>query len=193
MIKIGITGGIGSGKSVVGEILKLYNIPLYDADREAKKLNDTSDVVRNKLIFHFGNDIYIDGLLNRKKFAELIFNNKENLKIANSIIHPELAKHFLEWCKNYTNSPIVAIEAAILIEAGFIHYIDKLITVYSPEQLRIERVIKRDDTSLDNVKSRINNQLPEKDRIKLSNYIIRNDGKHSLLRQVSEIINNIEL
>ena len=114
MIKIGVTGGIGSGKSVVGEILKLHNIPLFDADKEAKLLNNSSKIVQRKLISHFGSEIYSDGVLNRKKLAELIFNNEENLKIANAIIHPELAKSFIYWCNNQNKSDIVAIEAAIL-------------------------------------------------------------------------------
>ena len=191
MIKIGVTGGIGSGKSVVGEILKLHNIPLFDADKEAKLLNNSSKIVQRKLISHFGSEIYSDGVLNRKKLAELIFNNEENLKIANAIIHPELAKSFIYWCNNQNKSDIVAIEAAILIEAGFLKYIDKLITVYSPEELRIERVMRRDGSSRDEIIARMKNQIREEEKLKLSDYVIINDAHHSLIQQVTNVINLI--
>ena len=191
MIKIGVTGGIGSGKSVVGEILKLHNIPLFVADKEAKLLNNSSKIVQRKLISHFGSEIYSDGVLNRKKLAELIFNNEENLKIANAIIHPELAKSFIYWCNNQNKSDIVAIEAAILIEAGFLKYIDKLITVYSPEELRIERVMRRDGSSRDEIIARMKNQIREEEKLKLSDYVIINDGHHSLIQQVTNVINLI--
>ena len=176
MIKIGITGGIGSGKSVVCDILRLHNIAVYDADKESKHLVNTSKTIRNKLINQFGSAIYTDNELNRKLFGELIFNNEDNLKIANSIIHPEVANSFI---------------SAILIEAGFKKYIDKLITVYAPEELRINRVVNRDKTSIENIKARINNQISEEEKIQFSDYIIINDNSNSLIMQVSEIIEDL--
>mgnify|MGYP001026061928 FL=1 len=191
MIKIGITGGIGSGKSVVCDILRLYNIAVYDADKESKHLVNTSKTMRNKLINQFGKAIFTDNELNRKLFGELIFNNEDNLKIANSIIHPEVANSFIEWCQHHSSSSIVAIESAILIEAGFKKYIDKLITVYAPEELRINRVVNRDKTSVENIKARINSQISEEEKIQFSEYIIINDNSNSLIMQVSEIIENL--
>ena len=191
MIKIGITGGIGSGKSVVCNILRLHNIAVYDADKESKLLTDTSKTIRNKLINHFGSAIYTDNELNRKLLGEIIFNNEDNLKIANSIIHPEVANSFINWCQHHSSSSIVAIESAILIEAGFKKYIDKLITVSAPEALRINRVINRDNTRVESVKARINSQISEEERIRLSDYIIFNDNSNSLILQVSEIIENL--
>lgn len=191
MIKIGVTGGIGSGKSVVCEILRLHNIPVYDADKEAKILNNSSSTIREKLISHFGKDIYIDNKLNRKLFAELIFNNEENLKTANSIIHPEVALSFINWCQLHSNSKIIAIESAILIEAGFKNFIDKLITIYTPENIRVRRVANRDNISEKSIKARMNNQISEEDKIQMSDFVILNDERHSLILQVSEIINNL--
>lgn len=190
MIKVGITGGIGSGKSMVCDIFRLYDIPIFDADTEAKKLNDTSPSVRNQLIYHFGNDIYENDKLNRKKFAELIFNNERNIKIANSVIHPEVANCFVEWCRN-KNNPIVIIEAALLIEAGFNQFVDKVITVYTPKELRINRVIQRDQISRNQVEARMLNQMPEEEKIKHSDFVIYNDNRHSLIDQVSKIIDNL--
>ena len=178
MIKIGITGGIGSGKSVVCNILRLHNIAVYDADKESKHLTNTSKTIRNKLINHFGSAIYTDNELNRKLLGEIIFNNEDNLKIANSIIHPEVANSFIKWCQHHSSSSIVAIESAILIEAGFKKYIDKLITVSAPEALRINRVINRDNTRVESVKARINSQISEEERIRLSDYIIFNDNSN---------------
>ena len=191
MIKIGITGGIGSGKSVVCNILRLHNIAVYDADKESKHLTNTSKTIRSKLINHFGSAIYTDNELNRKLLGEIIFNNEDNLKIANSIIHPEVANSFIKWCQHHSSSSIVAIESAILIEAGFKKYIDKLITVSAPEALRINRVINRDNTRVESVKARINSQISEEERIRLSDYIIFNDNSNSLILQVSEIIENL--
>ena len=191
MIKIGITGGIGSGKSVVCNILRLHNIAVYDADKESKHLTNTSKTIRNKLINHFGSAIYTDNELNQKLLGEIIFNNEDNLKIANSIIHPEVANSFIKWCQHHSSSSIVAIESAILIEAGFKKYIDKLITVSAPEALRINRVINRDNTRVESVKARINSQISEEERIRLSDYIIFNDNSNSLILQVSEIIENL--
>lgn len=191
MIRIGITGGIGSGKSVICDILRLHGIPVFDADKQAKFLNNSSSIIKEKLINHFGEDIYIDSRLNRKLFSELIFKNEDNLKIANSIIHPEVANSFIEWCQINSNYNIVAIESAILIEAGFKKYIDKLITVFTPEELRIRRVANRDNTNAENIKARIKNQISEEEKIKNSDYIIVNDNSQSLIKQVSEILNKL--
>ena len=191
MIRIGITGGIGSGKSIICDILRLHDIPVFDADKEAKLLNNSSSIIKEKLIIHFGEDIYIDNKLNRKLLSELIFKNEDNLKIANSIIHPEVANSFIEWCQNISNYNIVAIESAILIEAGFKKYIDKLITVFTPEELRIRRVANRDNTNAENIKARIKNQISEEEKIKNSDYIIVNDNSQSLIKQVSEILNKL--
>lgn len=188
---IGVTGGIGSGKSVVCDIFHIYNIPIYDADKEAKVLNDKSPIIREKLTQHFGSDIYTEGKLEKKKFASLIFNNEENLKIANSIIHPEVAKHFLEWCKKKENYPLVIIDAAILIEAGFDKYVDKIIKVHSPLELRTARVAKRDNTNKTQVESRMQRQLPEEEKARISDWVITNDEEKSLIKQVSIILEEL--
>ncbi len=189
---IGITGGIGSGKSVVCDIFRMHNVPIFDADNEAKALNDSSPIIREKLTAHFGSDIYNEGKLDKKKFASLIFNNEDNLKIANSIIHPEVATHMLEWCKKRENHPLVIIDAAILIEAGFDKYVDKIITIYSPTELRTERVVKRDNTSRDQVESRMKRQIPEEEKIKAADWVIINDEKDSLIKQVSTILDEVQ-
>ncbi|MDD2298814.1 MAG: dephospho-CoA kinase [Fermentimonas sp.] len=191
MIKIGVTGGIGSGKSVVCDIFKLHNIPVFDADTEAKKLNDTSPRIRKQLIYHFGSDIYDNDRLIRRKFADLIFSNEQNMKIANSIIHPEVADCFVDWCNNYKDKPFVIIDAALLIEAGFHQFVDKVITVYAPEEIRIERVMKRDHINRDQVEARMNNQMQEEEKIKLSDFVIYNDNCHSLIEQVSRVISKL--
>ncbi len=181
MIKLGVTGGIGSGKSVVCDVLRLHNIPIFDADREAKKLNDTSPVIREKLINNFGPDLYRNNRLDRKKLAHLIFNNEENLRKTNAIIHPELAKHFNKWVNQREHHAVVAIDAAVLYEAGFQSLLDKTILVMAPREIRIERAAKRDRLSQEQITARANSQMNDEEKVKLADFIIRNDGRHSLL------------
>lgn len=191
MIKLGVTGGIGSGKSVVCEVLRLHDIPVYDADLEAKNLNDTSPVIREKLIEAFGAELYKNDKLDRKKLAQLIFNDEKNLHRVNSIIHPELAKHFEKWTDERIEHPIAAIDAAVLFEAGFQQFVDKTITVFSPVETRIERVVKRDNLTKEQILSRINSQMSDEEKIRLSDFVIINDNKHSILEQVSTILKTI--
>lgn len=191
MIKLGVTGGIGSGKSVVCEVLRLHDIPVYDADLEAKRLNDTSPVIREKLIEAFGAELYKNDKLDRKKLAQLIFNDEKNLRQVNSIIHPELAKHFEKWTDGRMEHSIVAIDAAVLFEAGFQQFVDKTITVFSPIETRIERVVKRDNLTKEQILSRINSQMSDEEKIRLSDFVIINDNKHSILEQVSTILKTI--
>lgn len=191
MIKLGVTGGIGSGKSVVCEVLRLHDIPVYDADLEAKNLNDTSPVIREKLIEAFGAELYKNDKLDRKKLAQLIFNDEKNLRQVNSIIHPELAKHFEKWTDGRMEHSIVAIDAAVLFEAGFQQFVDKTITVFSPIETRIERVVKRDNLTKEQILSRINSQMSDEEKIRLSDFVIINDNKHSILEQVSTILKTI--
>lgn len=191
MITIGITGGIGSGKSVVSEIFRLHGIPLYNADREAKKLNDSSSYIREQLTRQFGEDIYRDGLLDRKKLAAIIFQDSHQLSFVNSIIHPELAKHFAGWCQQRANYPMVVLDAALLIEAGFHQFVDKVIMVQAPKALRIARVMQRDGMGVDEVEARMKSQLPEEEKMKYADFVICNDNKHSLIHQVSEVVKRV--
>ena len=191
MITIGVTGGIGSGKSVVCDIFRLQGIPVYDADSEAKELNDTSPVIRAQIIRHFGDELYRDGRLDRKAFASLIFRDEHKLALANAIIHPELANHFLEWRGRQQHHPMVVIDAALLIEAGFNKWVDKVVTVYAPKEVRLQRTIARDRLSADQVEARMSRQLPEEEKIKQSDFIIYNDNRHSLIQQVSDLIRKL--
>ncbi|MEA4996257.1 MAG: dephospho-CoA kinase [Petrimonas sp.] len=191
MIKLGVTGGIGSGKSVVCEVLRLHGIPVFDADREAKKLNETSPVIREKLINNFGPDLYLNDRLDRKKLASLIFNNKENLRTTNAIIHPELAKHFVKWADQRKHYAVVAIDAAVLFEAGFQSLLDKTIIVLAPLETRIERAVKRDHLSKEQVMARASSQMKDEEKARLADFTIHNDGRHSLLEQVEQILQEV--
>lgn len=188
MIKLGVTGGIGSGKSVVCDVLRLHDIPVYDADLEAKNLNDTSPVIRKKLTESFGQDLYRNNRLDREKLAHLIFNNEENLRTANSIIHPELAKHFMEWAEQRKHHPVIALDAAVLFEAGFQSVLDKTIIVLAPLEVRIERAVKRGNLTKEQITARANSQMSDKEKAELADFIIENDGQHSLLEQVDKIL-----
>ena len=189
MIILGVTGGIGSGKTLVCDLLRIHGIPVYDADKEAKDLNDSSPVIKEKLTELFGNDLYTGAKLNRSKLAEHIFNDKEKLLIVNKLIHTELAKHFLDWTQLHNNYPIVAIDAAVLFEANFQKYVTATITVTAPEDIRIERVLNRDKhLTIEQIKARINSQMSEEEKIKLSDFIMTNDNNHSIIEQVSNIL-----
>lgn len=188
MVTIGITGGIGSGKSVVSELFRICGVPVYDADAEAKKLNDTSETIREQLMRHFGQDLYRGHKLDRKKLARIIFSDPQNLRTANSIIHPELRKNFLEWAVRHSHCPVTGLDAALLFEAKFGDMVDKIVTVYAPADLRIVRAARRDNTDEKSIVERAKHQLPDEIKMKLSDFIIFNDGRHSVIQQVEDLL-----
>lgn len=188
MIKIGITGGIGSGKSIVASLLNLHGIPVYLADTESKILTATSPVIRGKLIALLGKELYTEeGLLNKKLLASYIFSNPEYLKEVNAIIHPEVKRHFTEWAERQL-SEFCAIESAILFESEFNQTVDKSLMVYAPLELRIGRAMQRDNVSREEIISRINNQLPDETKKERSDYVIHNDDIQALLPQVGRFL-----
>lgn len=193
MLKLGITGGIGSGKSTVSQLLSLLGVPVYIADIESRKLTATSPVIKIKLIEAFGEDLYDGDVLNKSLLASYIFNDPKKLRIANNIIHPEVEKHFLNWVDLHSNYPIVAHEAAILFESGLNQLMDKVVTVYTPIEIRINRVMKRDGVDRQKVEERINSQMSDEEKMKLSDFTILNDGKHSLIAQTLELIYNLNI
>ncbi|MGB1210963.1 MAG: dephospho-CoA kinase [Lacinutrix venerupis] len=173
MITVGLTGGIGSGKTTVAKAFEALDIPIYIADDEAKKLMNNSKVIRRKLIKLFGEEAYLNGTLNKPYLAKAIFNNKELLKKMNAIVHPKVGKHFVKW-KNKQTAPYVIKEAAILFENGSYKNYDYIITVTAPEETRIKRVLKRDNSNIKKVKAIIANQWPDIEKIKLSDFVIEN-------------------
>lgn len=190
MFKVGITGGIGSGKSTVCKIFETFGIPVFNADIEAKNLLDTKEVI-NFYFKEFGTDVFTNNTLDRKKIAELLFTNKEAIKKVNSFIHPLVYKQFENWCKkNYTEQYIIK-EAALLFESGLNKKIDFNILVIAPLNIRIERVKKRDNISKDKIIERINNQWDDKQKIVMADAIIQNDENQMLLPQILELHNKI--
>ena len=187
MIKVGITGGIGSGKTTICNFFRILNIPVFEADIEAKRILDNSQVVREKIKAIFGDDIYLPNqTIDRKKLAQLIFNSPPLLKEINSIIHPEVRKYFDEWC-DIQNSSYIVYEAAILFESGFYKMMDFTILVISPEKERIERVIARENTTKEDVKSRISKQWNDDKKMKLADYILINNNKELLVPKLIEL------
>src|SRR6266498_4309644 len=148
MIKVGITGGIGSGKSLVCEIFSKLGIPIYKADEHAKLLMNTNSQIKDKLTAKFGPDVYKHNAINRPLLADIIFNNREALEFVNTTVHPVVASDFDAWCNLHFSHPYVIEEAALLFESGAYHRMDKVITVLAPENIRKQRVVKRDNITM---------------------------------------------
>jgi dephospho-CoA kinase len=188
MLKIGITGGIGSGKTTVCKVFKLLGIPIYFADDEAKKILDTSIDVKTNIINTFGIEVIdTNGIIDRKKLALKIFNNKENLEKLNSIVHPAVAKHFENWLHENKSAKYILKEAAILFESKAYKAVDKVITVTAPIELKIQRAMQRDNTDRASIEQRIKNQLSDEEKIKRSHFIIYNDEQQLLIPQIIDI------
>jgi len=187
MYIIGLTGGIGSGKTIVSKVFENLGIAVYNSYIEAKLLmNNDSDII-NKFKMIFGFEIYDnDNRLNKKKLADLIFNDKNKLKTVNSIVHPAVKKHFTNWVQ-MQKSPYVIKETAILFESGIFKDVDKIITVTAPLELRINRLVIRDSSVKKNILERINNQLNDDYKIKNSDAVIYNDNKQLIVPQILRI------
>ena len=188
MKKIGITGGIGSGKSTVCEIFRLLGVPVFHADIEAKNLQNNDLNIKYRIKELFGEDVYTpDGILDRKKMAGIIFNDQKFLEAINGIIHPAVRNCFQKWCENYQKLPYVLYEAAILYESGFASDFDRNILVIAEERLRIERVIKRDQITEENIKERIKNQMPDIEKVKKTDFIIENNNQSLIIPQILKL------
>jgi len=183
---IGLTGGIGSGKSTVARYFEELGVPVYVADTEAKRIMDEPETIREvKQIFE--DDVLLDGKLDRKKIASIVFNNPDKLKKLNQIIHPKVKKDFKDWLEKHKNYSFIIKEVAILFETGTENDFDAIILVTAPEKTRIERVMKRDELTESEVLERIKNQLTDEEKIKKSHYIIENMTKKETKNQVKEL------
>jgi dephospho-CoA kinase len=186
---IGLTGGIGSGKTTVAKYFISKGIPVYISDLEAKKVMEFPEII-SQIVQTFGNELTTaNQTLDREKLAAIVFNNPEKLKQLNAIVHPAVKKHFDNWIAANQNHPILVKEAAILFESGSYKDCDKIISVSAPLELRIERVMKRDSTTREKVLQRINNQLSDEERIARSNFVIKNENFEDTKKQVDEIVN----
>jgi len=188
---VGITGGIGSGKSLISELFNSLGIPIYNSDKEAKNLYYLKHV-REAVIKLLGLESYIGDELNSKYIGKIVFSNKATLQKLNQIIHPEVKLHFKEWVK-IQRKPLVVKEAAILIESGAYKDCHSIVTVSCPEDIRINRVIERDNVNRSAVKSRMEKQLKDSERNKYADYVILNDGSTSVIRQVYDIYKTLSI
>jgi len=185
MLKIGITGNIGSGKTTVSKIFEVLGIPVFYADDEAKKVMVDDDILVNELKQTFGSESYFeDGTLNRKHIAGIVFNNEAELKKLNAIVHPAVFRAFDNWVPRFKNAPYVLKEAALLFESSSYKMCDKSIMVTSPLELRIERVILRDGLSRDEILNREARQFSEEKKLQLADYAIKNDNTELVIPQV---------
>jgi dephospho-CoA kinase len=183
-LKIGITGGIGSGKSTVCKVFKALGIPVYHADDSARTITDRNPEVIARIKQAFGDDMYANGLLDRPKMAALVFNNPEELAKLNSIVHPAVRAELPVWLEANKNAPYMLYEAAILFESGAYKLVDKSILVAADEEARIERVMQRDNVGREEVLNRVKNQWADKEKLELANYVIWNEGNEPVIAQV---------
>ena len=184
MLQIGITGGIGSGKTTVCHIFEHLGIPVYYADERSKYLLNHDEQIRKQIINLFGEMAYLeDGNLNRAAIASIAFNDKDKLKALEAISHPAVKMDFENWLKAQ-DSPYIVKEAALLFEAGTYKSLDYNILVFAPQNIRIKRVVARDHISREQVKTRISKQMPEKDKRKMANFILPNDERTLVIPQV---------
>lgn len=185
---VGLTGGIGSGKSTVLSFFSEFeDIAVYIADKEAKLIMNSSEEIKQKLTKEFGENTYKNNLLNRGYLANIVFKNKKKLTVLNNIVHPFVYEHLQSFIQKNLNKRYIVYENAILFENGSNAFCDKVITVVAPEKTRIERVVKRDKTTSEEVKNRMKNQWKDTKKILLSNYIITNTKLSNTKKQVLSI------
>lgn len=187
---IGLTGGIGSGKSTVARYIKSKGIPVYIADDEARKLTDLPEI-RAKIVEAFGDSLLRDSIIDRKLLSEIVFNNPEHLQKLNAIIHPAVREHFIKWLKLHKDHEYVIKEAAILFESGSYKDCDLIIAVEAPENTRIERVMQRDGVAKEAVLARMRNQWTDAMRAEKSDLVIHNIELDSMKMEVDDFLKNL--
>ena len=192
MVKVGLTGGIGSGKTTVSNFLLDYGIPVYNSDIKGKTLMNTNLELKNNIVSIFGERVYDNGILNTNLLSSIVFNDSTKIEQLNNLVHPKVAQDFNQWVGKNNNKPILVKEAAILIESGAYLNMDKIILVVSEKSTRINRVSKRDNSDLDSIEKRINHQLTDNEKIKYADYIIENNSSLEYLKlEVLKVVNKI--
>jgi dephospho-CoA kinase len=186
MLKVGLTGGIGSGKTTVAKVFEVLGIPVYYADDAAKRLMNEDEQLKQQLIQHFGEATYTNGVLNRTHLSSIVFQNKEQLERLNSLVHPATIADAAKWFNNQS-APYVIKEAALLFESGTADGLDKVIGVWAPATIRIKRVMDRDKVTAEEVKRRMNNQIEETIKMRLCDFIIENNEQQLVTTQVLEL------
>lgn len=189
---IGLTGGIGSGKTTIANHFKEANIPVYIADDEARKIMQSPEIIE-EIKKTFGDSIFDGAILNREKLSKIVFENPEKLKLLNAIIHPAVKKHFQKWVLNHKNAPFVIYEAAILFESGSYKNCDLIITVTAPLESRIQRVIQRDKTTRELVLKRINAQWNDEQRIAKSDFVVENVNPKTTKIEIDKILKILKI
>ncbi len=184
---IGLTGGIGSGKTTIARLFMAAAVPVYIADDEARKLMQSEEIIQ-EIKAKFGTTIFENDILNRQKLAEIVFNNPEKLKLLNSIIHPAVKKDFDIWVLNQKQASFVIYETAILFESGSYQNCDHIITVTAPIETRIQRVMQRDNTSREQIMTRINAQWSDEQRMAKSDFVIENNTVVTTKLEVDKIL-----
>ena len=188
MLNIGITGGIGSGKTTVCRLFELFGIPVYYADPRAKALMTEDPELIEQIKSIFGEAAYLpDGSLNRKHIAGIAFNDKSRLAMLNAVVHPAVARDGEQWQAQQAVAPYTLKEAALLFESGSYKQLDKVITIFAPRELRIQRVLRRDQSDRAAVEARMDKQMSEEEKLRLADFVIYNDGQRLLLPQVVTI------
>lgn len=192
MIKLAVTGGIGSGKSYISHLLENMHIPVYNADNEAKRLTVSDAGIRGELIALLGEEVYKDGLLNKPLLASYLFSDPVHVLQINSIIHPRVRKDFTVWVERQEKCEIVGMESAILYEAGFQDTVDAVIMVYAPVELRIQRAMYRDGASEEQVRARIAAQMDDEEKRRRADFTVVNDGVQLLIPQLNRIVEQLK-
>ena len=183
---VGLTGGIGSGKTTVAKVFETLGVPVYYADDAAKKLMNEDEELRKKIIAHFGKEIYENGILNKEILGGIVFNDAEKLKLLNSLVHPATIADADQWHKLQT-MPYVIKEAALLFESDAWKNIDYSIGVKAPEALRLQRAMQRDNQTAENIQARMQKQMNEVEKMKRCDFILINDEHQLLIPQILEL------
>lgn len=183
MYKVGLTGGIGSGKSTVARVFGVLGIPVFNADEESKRLLRDDDAVKSAVIAAFGNAIYVNGELDRAALASVVFQDAEALAKLNAIAHPAVRKQLGRWIDEQ-RSPYVLVEAALMVDTGWYRSMDQLAVVSAPEAERVKRVMARDGMTEEQVMARVRNQVGEEQRLAVADHVIQNDGTVLVIPQV---------
>ena len=192
MIKVGLTGGIGSGKTTVSNFLLDYGIPVFNSDNKGKTLMNTNLELKNDIVSLFGESVYDNGILDTNLLSSIVFKDPKKIEQLNNLVHPKVADNFNQWIGKNNNQPILVKEAAILIESRAFLNMDKIILIVSEKSTRINRVSKRDNSDLESIEKRMNLQLTDNEKIKYADYIIENNSSLGHLKlEVTKVIKKL--